>query len=296
MLRRPAWYFAPARDQPARPHPVENEVISRVLEGTHLLVDERQPSHVRGTTQTGSIAAYSAPYPDATWPNQDCALIAPMPWGTVLAVADGLGGAPSGHEASKIAVTELARSLSEQDTELEARGAILDAFESGNRAICDLAVGAATTLAVVEIRGRSFRPYHAGDSSILVCGSRGKSKFVSVPHSPVGYAVEAGLIDADEALHHEELNLVSNVLGSSAMRIELGAAFELAERDTVVLATDGLFDNVHQDEIVEIVRSGPLNAAADALAKLATERMHTPDSNKPSKPDDLTFVLYRGVA
>ncbi len=268
-------------------------MISRVLREPQLLVDERKPNHVQGTTSTGSVAAFSAPYPEATWPNQDCALIAPMSWGTVLAVADGLGGAPSGQEASKIAVQQLSRCLTEEGTEQDARGAILDAFESGNRAIRDLSVGAATTFAVVEIRGRSFRPYHAGDSSILVCGARGKTKFVSVPHSPVGYGVEAGLIDADEALHHEELNIVSNVVGSADMRIELGTPFELAERDTVVLATDGLFDNVHQEEIVQIVRSGPLDAAAKDLAELATKRMHTSDSSKPSKPDDLTFILYR---
>ena len=77
------------------------------------------------------------------------------------------------------------------------------------------------------------------------------------------------------------------------MRIEFGSPLELASRDTALLASDGLFDNLNPSEVVEIVRAGPLDRAASELAGRATERMHDPAPHHPSKPDDLTFILYR---
>jgi serine/threonine protein phosphatase PrpC len=259
-----------------------------------LLADERQPRLGLGQTEGGTVAVFSSPYPNEAGPNQDCAAVFPLGRTTVIAVADGLGGAPSGHLASRIAADCLSASLAAIDEAgSDARALILDAFDNANRSIRELGVGAGTTLAVVEIRDNVVRPYHVGDSSILVCGSRGKVKFVSIPHSPVGYGVEAGLIDAEDALHHAELNVVSNTLGSPDMRIELGTPFELAAQDTVVLATDGLFDNLRAEEIVEIVRTGPLAEVAPRLAELATQRMTVAGTRHPSKPDDLTFALYR---
>ena len=77
------------------------------------------------------------------------------------------------------------------------------------------------------------------------------------------------------------------------MRIELGATVTLAQRDTIVVASDGLSDNLHLDEIVGVVRKGPLGQAVDALATLGRKRMETPEEGAPSKPDDLTLVALR---
>ena len=57
--------------------------------------------------------------------------------------------------------------------------------------------------------------------------------------------------------------------------------------------SDGLFDNLHLDEIVETVRVGPLPRAVEALATGCTQRMQLPRAGMPSKPDDLTLVLFR---
>ena len=52
--------------------------------------------------------------------------------------------------------------------------------------------------------------------------------------------------------------MLFNVIGSSDMRVEVGPALQLAARDTVLLASDGLFDNLYIDEIVDTIRRGPL--------------------------------------
>jgi serine/threonine protein phosphatase PrpC len=94
-------------------------------------------------------------------------------------------------------------------------------------------------------------------------------------------------------LHHEERHLVSNLLGSSDMRIDVGATVELSPLDTVLLASDGLTDNIHVEEIVEMMRKGSLTSALDALTRLALRRMTFESRTQPSKPDDLSLILFR---
>jgi len=115
----------------------------------------------------------------------------------------------------------------------------------------------------------------------------------SIPHSPVGYAVEAGLLDETDAMHHEERHVISNVIGSADMRIEVGSAVALASHDTLLLASDGLSDNLHMPEIVECIRKGSLSTIAENLAMRARERMRGGEDGQPSKPDDLTFAVFR---
>ena len=246
----------------------------------------------------GGIAAlYTKRSPEKETPNEDAIAIIPTgPESCVLAVADGLGGAPAGQQASSLAIQCLVRTVEEAARENSAiRSGILNGFESANEEVLALAVGAATTLTVVEFDGRLVRHYHVGDSFCLLTGQRGKIKMQSIPHSPVGYAVESGLLDEADAMHHEERHVISNVIGSTDMRIEVGSAVEVAPRDTLLLASDGLSDNLHMPEIVECIRKGSLDSVTEALSRLARERMEGSDKDEPSKPDDVTFAVFRLV-
>jgi serine/threonine protein phosphatase PrpC len=148
-------------------------------------------------------------------------------------------------------------------------------------------------LTVVTIEGSVARTYQIGDSEAIIVGQRGKVKAQTLAHSPTGFAVEAGFLDQRAALHHEERHLVSNFLGSSDMRIDMGGTVMLSPFDTVLLASDGLTDNLHFTEIVEVMRKGSLVAAAENLTRLAKRRMTVESKNQPSKPDDLSLILFR---
>jgi hypothetical protein len=52
-------------------------------------------------------------------------------------------------------------------------------------------------------------------------------------------------------------------------------------------------DNLLPNEIVDFVRSGPLDRAVGALVGEAQRRMATQDGSAPCKPDDLTVIAYR---
>ena len=77
------------------------------------------------------------------------------------------------------------------------------------------------------------------------------------------------------------------------MSISFGSTLQLAKRDTLLLASDGLFDNLYMEEIVEVIRKGPLASAAKKLVSLCQQRMQQPQQGIPSHADDLSFILYR---
>lgn len=243
----------------------------------------------------GTMIAYTCRAPDKETDNEDT--VGAMAYGddaAVMMVADGAGGLPAGKRASVTAVAELERSLKRSlDENTALRTAILDGIEAANQAVRDIALGSATTLTVVAVEGTTARAYQIGDSEALVVGQRGRVRAQTMAHSPTGFAVEAGFLDQRAALHHAERHLVSNYLGSADMRIDMGGTIDLQARDTILLATDGLTDNIHLHEIIELIRKGPLGKSVDALTSLAARRMTTESRTMPSKPDDLSLILFR---
>jgi serine/threonine protein phosphatase PrpC len=193
-----------------------------------------------------------------------------------------------------LAVSELASSLTAAHGETTLlRTAVLNGIEAANDAVRSEVPGSATTLTVVTVEGRLARSYQVGDSEAIIVGQRGRIRLQTLAHSPTGFAVEAGFLDHRDALHHAERHLVSNFVGTDDMRIDIGPAIRLKTRDTILLASDGLTDNLHLEEVVNRIRCGPLENAGKTLISLAARRMGDSQSSMPSKPDDLSVLLFR---
>jgi PPM family protein phosphatase len=269
--------------------------MNNIEDRVQLFLGATDRAEVDREMPQGLVSVRSIRSPEKETPNEDAAAIVSISDDAlVLAVADGVGGTPAGREASNLTLKTLSSVLARRaDESASLRPAILDAMEEANHAVIDLARGAATTLVIAEIVARRLRSYHVGDSELLAVGQRGRVKRRVVPHSPTGFAVEAGLMDEDEAVHHDQRHVLFNAIGAEDMRVEIGGAVKLAARDTVLLATDGLLDNLFVDEIVDIIRMGPVAAAADRLVEKALARMKSNGDGKPSKPDDLTIILFR---
>ena len=235
------------------------------------------PDQVEVEVAGGVAVAHTCRDPFKESENEDTVAVIPYgPGAAVLVVADGAGGLPAGKRASLTAVTTLAAALqTAMDKTMLLRTAILNGIEAANEAVLGLANGSATTMTVITIEGLVARSYQIGDSEALVVGQRGLVKLQTTAHSPTGFAVEAGFLDEREALHHEDRHLVSNFLGTSDMRIDVGAGVELRPLDTVLVASDGLTDNVHFDEIIDGIRAGKLAESARSVVELATRRMTT---------------------
>lgn len=237
-----------------------------------------------------AVLSRRAPYREQDSANEDAAAIISIDDTTLMVVADGVGGYPGGAEAASLTISTIIDQL-EKQPHAERREIILSAIEAANQELLDRGIGSATTLALAEINGTTVRSYHVGDSVAMMVGQRGKLKLETVSHSPVGYAVEAGVLSEAEGFRHAERHLVSNIIGTPGMHVTLGMPMPMSKFDTLLLATDGLFDNVPRDEIIEIIRSGDLEKSANQLSERAWSKMS--NTSGIGKPDDLTFLLFR---
>jgi len=259
-----------------------------------LFIEQDMPAPLLLRLGAGRVMLFSTRSPLKSTPNEDALAVIPTAaTDAVLVVADGMGGLPSGRRSSALAVKAMARAIEQGlRDKVELRTSILAGFESANQRVLELEDGG-TTLAVAEIVGRHLRTYHVGDSVVLVTGRQGAMKLETIAHSPTGYAVESGMLDDAAALVHEDRHLITNAVGSAEMRIDVGLGLELTARDTVLLASDGLTDNLYLAEIVASVCKGRLDQAAERLLRRCAQRMREPSSGDPCKPDDLSFILYR---
>ena len=258
-------------------------------------VGENKPQCFVSNIANGSIAMCTSRSPDKTTQNEDAIAVIPVSENSsVLVVADGAGGMRGGEQASAIAIESLVDAVKESSkNNTDLRDAILNGIERANAKIMALGIGAATTISVVEQVGMTIRTYHVGDSEIIIMGQRGRLIHQTIPHSPVGYALEAGLINADEAMHHAERHYVSNILGNAEMHIAIGPSITLAKYDTVLLSSDGLTDNFSLDTIVNIARKGRLSATIRKLFKQTLAHMQPQEELLDYKPDDLSIIAFR---
>lgn len=242
----------------------------------------------------GTACVLSARCPGSDVANEDSLAVIPAgASAVVLVVADGAGGLPAGEEASALAVKSVVEAVQRS---LEAgevlRSGVLDGIEAASQAVRAMGTGSGTTLVVAVVEAGKVRTFHVGDSIALLMGQRGKVKHMTVSHSPVGYGLEAGLLDEQEAEGHAERHIVCNLVGAEDMRIEVGPEIELSPRDTLVIASDGLSDNQRTEDVVETVRTGELGHSMITLATSVREQMQTEGGHA----DDLSMILFRMMA
>jgi serine/threonine protein phosphatase PrpC len=206
----------------------------------------------------------------------------------VLAIADGLGGLPGGAEASRRMIESLSSSSSAEGVD-----PVIPCLESVNEDLIRDGNGSGTTVTVLFFRGREVFSYHVGDSTMLVVGRRGRIKLQTVPHSIVGTALANGQLDEKAAMRHPERHVIYNMIGMHDVWIETAKSIRLADLDTVILASDGLWDNLYCDEVVNLMRCQSLEKASQALVGTAIRRMGLDSMAEPGKPDDLSLILYR---
>jgi len=270
------------------------------------------------------VALFSRRGPDKN-ENEDGLFVCDLGQGWfVLAVVDGMGGLPDGELAARLTLEAFERALADRSHPTDPaciEEAVVEGFERANRAVLDDARGAGATLVAAIVGPRSVQVVHAGDAEALLVGQRGRVKLRTIAHSPTGFALADGSMPELAALVHPERHLVTNAIGMPPVTVEVGPVLRLAARDTLVLASDGLFDNLTQNEIADGVRCGPLLVAAARTVNVVRGRMldslrfeaQSPapipsgptfpcppePSGDPSsssllgKPDDLSLLLLR---
>ncbi|MDZ7705811.1 MAG: Stp1/IreP family PP2C-type Ser/Thr phosphatase [Trueperaceae bacterium] len=214
---------------------------------------------------------------------------------TLLAVADGMGGAAAGEVASKIAMEVLDESFSRYaDAMREQRSVVgIDkltekAVRLANRRVYAAALnnagrrGMGTTLTSVAIYGSRAWLGHVGDSRAYMV--RGEKIYqITKDHSWVEEQIDKGLLDEEQAKNHEWRNLITRALGTRPQVSPDIVELKVQPGDIFVIATDGLHGLVTPEEILqETKRTKNRQAAVEYLISLANER---------GGPDNITLVI-----
>jgi len=241
----------------------------------------------------GTVIGYSCKSPVKDSANEDAATIIELgDEHGLLVVSDGVGGANAGDAASRMVIESIVKNCENATPNQSVRSEVLDALEFANREVLSWGLGAGATAVIAEFLQGTLRVFHVGDSSALLCSNRGREKFSTVSHAPVAMAVELGVLSEDEALMHEDRNIISNCVGLPDMMIELGSQISMANRDTLLVGSDGLFDNLTTEEVVGFIRAGDLVVQSEKLLGEVQSRMNRIEQ-LPSKPDDLTMLVFR---
>ena len=219
--------------------------------------------------------------------NEDTFVAEPM----VFAVADGMGGHQAGEVASALAASivrdKLGRGATSEDQAisvvLEANAAIHGAARA-NAAQS----GMGTTLTAIAVllaqegAEEQLVLMNVGDSRTYRFRN-GRLQRVTVDHSYVQELVATGHITIEEARTHPRRNIVTRALGIEPnVRADMWT-LPLVRGDRFVLCSDGLVDEVPDEEIRELVASAEdPQALSEQLVDLA---------NRHGGRDNVTVVV-----
>lgn len=200
--------------------------------------------------------------------NEDSVLAQPP----VFAVADGMGGHARGDMASRTVVTEL-EALAGSDRPLrpeDVSAALTRAGEQIRKAMTGEDAVAGTTVAGAVLTEEDGQPFwlvfNVGDSRVYRWTSQDLEQ-VSVDHSLVQEMVDSGTISRAEARRHPQRNVITRAVGTGAVPQIDFWMLRAGGPDRLVLCSDGLFGELDDREIAEIVAAAahPHEAAATLL-------------------------------
>ena len=216
--------------------------------------------------------------------------------GSLLVVADGMGGAAAGEIASEMATdtiyAHMLKAWTEEKEPTSQRFAyrLREAVEAANTKIHSYAKahpearGMGTTTTAVGVLGDHVFLTQVGDSRAYLIRN-GTAYQLTKDQSLMQRLVEAGELTEEEAARSDRRNIILQALGpDSRVKVDLTHQ-ELRRGDVLVLCSDGLTGQVKKEEIGAIAGDETdLLAACDRLIALANQR---------GGPDNITVIIAR---
>lgn len=209
--------------------------------------------------------------------------------GHLYVLADGMGGHQKGEVASAVTVESVPSGyytrvpdLRENNSEEAIIEALSEAIQEANNAVLEATQGGGTTIVSAVLYADLVVMMNVGDSrAYLLRGD--ELRLMSRDHSLVSRLVEMGKITEEEALTHPRRNVLYQALGQGS-ELEIHTSVEtLQPNDTVILCSDGLWGEIGDNAIKEVLLTikSP-EAAAKRLIDLA---------NASGGPDNITVII-----
>jgi len=181
-----------------------------------------------------------------------------------FAVVDGMGGYNYGDIAAEAVVRAIKEGIKTGLTPAQIQ---IEAYEIMRR--CGVTDGGACYLAGT-ISGKKLNIWYAGDVTAILFNEKGEIKFKSVNY---------GLQNVPRGIKpgHPSVDTI-----------------RLMNYDRLLIASDGLWNNVIVDEVIELIKSLPIEEAVKELAILAKKGMTEQLGNGSyGNRDNLSIILYQ---
>jgi protein phosphatase len=202
-----------------------------------------------------------------------------------FALADGMGGHNAGEVAAEEAVRFVGASIEELFVSNEREWNIFDlssfnklCIENANSWVHHLGQkkkghsGMGTTLCTLLFHERSLIYGHVGDSRIYRFRA-GLLEQLTLDHSLTNQLIETGQVSKEKSQDLPYKNILTRAIGT---QMDVEAEIHIAPvspHDIYLMCSDGLTDQVSDDEITEILKAaGNIESATTRLVEKAKER------------------------
>lgn len=181
------------------------------------------------------------------------------------AVADGMGGRPSGDLASAITIKTLteyildhlvwpeAEGKTRADSADQVLGILREGVYEADRAVLAGAPGGGTTVTCLLLRGLDMYLAHLGDSRAYWLNAYGL-RVLTYDHSLVHFLQESGYITARQAASHKQRHVLYRGIGLGG-EVEVDLAHQvITPGSCLLLCTDGVWNSLSDEAIHDLIR------------------------------------------
>ncbi len=229
--------------------------------------------------------------------NEDAYCVAPELG--LYAVADGLGGYEGGEVASDLAVSTLAEFIGSTRGEIDRQplsnrherlafweNALIEGTRQAHQRILARQVGPlammGTTLAAVLVTDQTAIVCHVGDSRVYLLRNR-ELKQLTRDHTLYAEMLARGFDPGKDqrSIYANELTRALGMEGSADPDL---ARVPMLADDVFLLCTDGLYDSLRDEQMVQLLEAPSAQEACDRLVRQAYEQQGI---------DNMTAVVVR---
>lgn len=211
-------------------------------------------------------------------------------------VADGMGGHVGGGFASRLAVQTVEEAVIQSRPESlepeDCKALLQHAVGMASRRIFEKAAsevnlqGMGTTAVALFFRKNKVYIGNVGDSRAYRIRSN-KLEQMTVDHSLVGEQLRAGILKPKEAKEHRLKNIITRSVGFQS-NVEVDSEVRMAKPgDFYLLCSDGLYNLVEDEEMLDVVTHQNLQNACQQLIDIANSR---------GGDDNITVVLVKVIS
>jgi len=212
-----------------------------------------------------------------------------LPQKQLWAVADGMGGYEAGNVASNMIVASF-EELGNADTLNRLVNNIEDRLLDVNHRIleyADIMLDGRTlgsTVVSLAIKGRVGICLWVGDSRLYRFRNHQLVQ-LSRDHSQVQEQIQQGYITAEQAQNHPESNVITRAVGAdNQLYVDINV-FSAQLGDIFLLCSDGLYNMVSKEALVETLSSFPIDQAVESLIQQAIDG---------GGSDNISIILIKG--